>query len=1095
MVSVGLLVVYLIPFALGKPMSRSMQMHEARETIPEGFTLSGPAPSETTLNMRLALVQSDPAGLEKALYDVSIPSSALYGQHLTKEEVEKFVAPTQESVDAVNAWLKENDITATTISPAGDWLSFSIPVSKASELLDADFSVFTHEETGQTSIRTLAYSIPTDLIGHVDLVHPTITFPNPFARLPVISSPSEVKPAVNLSSEAVPASCASTITPTCLQDLYGIPATKATTTTNKLGVSGFIEQFANQADLTTFLTNFRPDLPSTTTFALQTLDGGENLQSPSDAGVEANLDIQFTVGVASGVPTTFISVGEQFQDGALEGFLDIINFLLGETSPPQVLTTSYGQNENTISRTLANNLCNAYAQLGARGTSILFASGDGGVAGSQTTRCTTFLPTFPSGCPFMTSVGATTGISPETAASFSSGGFSNYFATPSYQTSVVSSYLTSLGSTNSGKFNRSGRAFPDVSAQGENVEIVVGGEFGLVAGTSCSSPIFASVVSLLNDGLIAAGKSPLGFLNPFLYSTGASALTDITTGDNPGCNTNGFPAGTGWDPVTGLGTPNFAKLKTAVGFKSQSRNNNDYSLTGTLENTTNQVSHSLNAHLALPLSNPKLLSLYRQQTSISQSVHLSEQNIRQTVDSLRKRVGITYGEDIPLDRNRITEWCLERLQAWGTSAGMESFKEDESGGRIPMVLGGKVLVMDIEFSVNRTVPEKPVLDVTRLKRSFAISNGTAGSTTDGSVSLDGFLAERLRAFLKQVHREPDVQDSVEAARLGALGEGDGGLRWFNDIDHLAVDIETFATREADAIARSLSVPRAPLDIFLARSHGLPLPYLATPTISFLVYLSPLVYLSLLRNSSSATTPTNAAVHLPKLDIPLHQLRTRPTFNLVPDGINIDHTFPRPPGLQAPNGVIYTWVLDFTEGGKYPGVVMSQSRMREIELVVNPFSGMDHIGDVPMMSFGTGSWLDLLLNPHNPISPERYTAIYTSPTSAHPDLQLRLTAPEEPGFMLEKVPIVREQCWLNEVLTGCQWTPEGLFGGLLDEEMEDADVTEDDLQAILKGTLTPRKIPVNVYLPIHMPSDTLFDPTDLDSISLASTAPRVAHGFL
>lgn len=46
----------------------------------------------------------------------------------------------------------------------------------------------------------------------------------------------------------------------------------------------------------------------------------------------------------------------------------------------------------------------------------------------------------------------------------------------------------------------------------------------------CSSPIFASVIALLNDELVAAGKSPLGFLNPFLYSTGASALADITTG-------------------------------------------------------------------------------------------------------------------------------------------------------------------------------------------------------------------------------------------------------------------------------------------------------------------------------------------------------------------------------------------------------------------------------------------------------------------------------------------------------------------------------------------------------------------------------------
>jgi subtilase family serine protease len=117
----------------------------------------------------------------------------------------------------------------------------------------------------------------------------------------------------------------------------------------------------------------------------------------------------------------------------------------------------------------------------------------------------------------MTSVGATTGINPEVAATFSSGGFSNTFTRPSYQSSAVSSYLSKLGSTNSGRFNTGGRAFPDISAQGENVEIFVDGQSGTVAGTSCSSPIFASVIALLNDELIAAGKSPLGFLNPFLY--------------------------------------------------------------------------------------------------------------------------------------------------------------------------------------------------------------------------------------------------------------------------------------------------------------------------------------------------------------------------------------------------------------------------------------------------------------------------------------------------------------------------------------------------------------------------------------------------
>ena len=165
----------------------------------------------------------------------------------------------------------------------------------------------------------------------------------------------------------------------------------------------------------------------------------------------------------------------------------------------------------------------------------------------------------------MTSVGATQGINPETAADFSSGGFSNYFGIPSYQADAVSGYLSQLGSTNSGRYNASGRGFPDIATQGVDFEIVVDGQLGGVDGTSCASPTLASIIALLNDRLIAAGQSPLGFLNPFLYSTGASALNDITSGSNPGCNTNGFPARSGWDPVTGLGTPDFTKLLSAIG--------------------------------------------------------------------------------------------------------------------------------------------------------------------------------------------------------------------------------------------------------------------------------------------------------------------------------------------------------------------------------------------------------------------------------------------------------------------------------------------------------------------------------------------------
>lgn len=129
-----------------------------------------------------------------------------------------------------------------------------------------------HVETGKTSIRTLEYSIPAVLQGHIDFLHPTTSFTRPAAR-PKFTA-IKAKPAADVApvSDAVPASCSTTITPACLQVLgncnkfrlsrlfffrffsgiqaiYNIPTTAATQTTNKLGVSGFIEQFANSADL------------------------------------------------------------------------------------------------------------------------------------------------------------------------------------------------------------------------------------------------------------------------------------------------------------------------------------------------------------------------------------------------------------------------------------------------------------------------------------------------------------------------------------------------------------------------------------------------------------------------------------------------------------------------------------------------------------------------------------------------------------------------------------------------------------------------------------------------------------------------------
>jgi len=329
-------------------------------------------------------------------------------------------------------------------------------------------------------------------------------------------------------------------------------------------VTAYEGQFAQQADLSLFLGLLRPDIPSTTTFKLLSVDGGINTQDAADAGVEADLDVEYTTGIATDVPIQFLSVGG---NDFATSLVDTTAFLDGVANPPSVMTTSYGSTESSFGSSMATKVCNGYMALGTRGISVVFASGDGGVRGGHDTTSVcadnVFMPVLPAACPFVTSVGSTQGFGPEKAINFTGGGFSNFFPTPSYQTTQVASFLATVPANFAGTFNKSGRGYPDVAVQGWNFEIVSGGATGLVGGTSASSPTFAGIIALINDRLVAAGKPVLGFLNPFLYSS-ASAFTDITIGHNSGfvcpASSVAFDAAVGWDALTGLGSPIFSAL-------------------------------------------------------------------------------------------------------------------------------------------------------------------------------------------------------------------------------------------------------------------------------------------------------------------------------------------------------------------------------------------------------------------------------------------------------------------------------------------------------------------------------------------------------
>ncbi|KAL7914962.1 peptidase S8/S53 domain-containing protein [Trichoderma velutinum] len=257
----------------------------------------------------------------------------------------------------------------------------------------------------------------------------------------------------------------------------------------------------------------------------------------------------------------------------------------GAYTPTNVISISYGEDGTSLPVNYQRRQCNEWMKLGLQGVTVIVASGDGGVGGFGGCEGSDgpFITISPADCPFVTAVGATNltisssrgnGRTVEVAADFSGGGFSNIFGTPSYQANAVNSYFANhppryeyynitLNATHTaGRYNRGGRGYPDVSAIGVNFAIWVGIEGGitLAEGTSASAPVFAGLITRINSFRLNAGKKPVGFINPVLYRH-PEVFTDVITGSNSGCNTDGFSAVEGWDPITGLGTPDYSKLK------------------------------------------------------------------------------------------------------------------------------------------------------------------------------------------------------------------------------------------------------------------------------------------------------------------------------------------------------------------------------------------------------------------------------------------------------------------------------------------------------------------------------------------------------
>lgn len=413
--------------------------------------------------------------------------------------------------------------------------------------------------SGTPHVACDAYSIPNHLLEHVDIISPTVHFDakiHPRSDGAALST----QQAVPNKSPGMPGSgslpkggfvmdmgkthpdmndlknCDAYITPACLRALYQLPINKATHPANSLGVVEYTPQAYLAADLDHFFANYTPAAVGQRPI-LASIDGGvvQTTNKSFNFNGESNLDLQYAMALAYPQRVTLYQAGDLIMGASFNNFLDAIDGSYctydGGDDPAQdgiypdrnataaagaytgpetcggyaatkVISTSYSSDEHDLTPRYAQRQCAEYAKLGLMGVSVLYSSGDYGVAGERgeclngtgadapyirNATSGRFTPSFPGTCPYVISVGATqvrpnvtvgggenmaSRVQVEEACEtviYSGGGFSDMFAMPEYQASAVGRWFADYPPPyGADRFNnsRAVRGYPDVSANG-----------------------------------------------------------------------------------------------------------------------------------------------------------------------------------------------------------------------------------------------------------------------------------------------------------------------------------------------------------------------------------------------------------------------------------------------------------------------------------------------------------------------------------------------------------------------------------------------------------------------------------------------------
>ncbi|WP_027945923.1 S53 family peptidase [Amycolatopsis taiwanensis] len=355
---------------------------------------------------------------------------------------------------------------------------------------------------------------------------------------------------------------AQSFTPDQLGPLYAFPAgtdgSGQTLAIIELG-GGF-----KPADLSTYFAGLKITAPQVTAVGV---DGGKNAPTgdPNSADGEVMLDIEVAGALAPGATQLVY-----FAPNSDQGFLDAVATAVHATPTPTAVSISWGQSEDQWTAQARTAMDQLFADAAALGVTICAASGDSGSTDDQTDGKQHV--DFPASSPHVLACGGTnlratppTTIVAETVwnnpnGGATGGGISDVFGVPAFQASAGAPARAGGGT---------GRGVPDVAGNADpatGYQVLVDGQSAVIGGTSAVAPLWAALICRLAQ----AAKRRLGLVHTQLYQgvqpgRPQPGFHDITSGNN-----GAYQAGPGWDPCTGLGTPNgTALLQVLTGTKNR----------------------------------------------------------------------------------------------------------------------------------------------------------------------------------------------------------------------------------------------------------------------------------------------------------------------------------------------------------------------------------------------------------------------------------------------------------------------------------------------------------------------------------------------